>query len=122
MTRGAIHNRVYAICLTLPEVTAEEGQHLGFSVRGRRFAWLVDDHHGDARVAIHCKAAPGENTAVVASDRRRYFLPPYVARRGWVGVWLDMEGIDWERVEGLLVEAYRLAAPRRLAAHVDASA
>jgi hypothetical protein len=66
------------------------------------------------------QGGPEENTAVVATDAERYFLPPYVAHRGWVGAWLDIEGIDWERVEALLVEAYRLAAPRRLAARLDA--
>jgi len=66
------------------------------------------------------QGGPGENTAVVGTDAERYFLPPYLAHRGWVGAWLDVEGIDWERVEALLVEAYRLAAPRSLAAHLDA--
>jgi hypothetical protein len=108
-----------AICLALPEATTEEDRHLGFSVPGRRFAWLVDDHHGDGRIAIHCKAAPGENTAVVGTDAERYLVPPYLAHRGWVGAWLDVEGIDWERVEALLVEPTG-AAPRRLAAHLDA--
>jgi hypothetical protein len=98
----------------------EGDRHLGFSVRGRRFAWLVDDHHGDSRLAIHCKAPPGENTVVVGTDAERYFLPPYLAHRGWVGAWLDVEDIDWERVEALLVEAYGLAAPRRLVAHFEA--
>ena len=112
--------RVLAICLALPEATRAGDRHLGFSVRGRRFAWLLDDHHGDGRLAVHCKAAPGENTAIVETDAERYFLPPYLAHRGWVGAWLDIEGIDWDRVEALLVDGYRLAAPRRLAAHLDA--
>ncbi|MGH3032388.1 MAG: MmcQ/YjbR family DNA-binding protein [Gaiellaceae bacterium] len=120
MTAEAIRDRVRAICLALPDVTEEGDQHLGFSVRGRRFAWFVDDHHGDGRVAIHCKAAPGENTALVSAGTERYFRPPYLAPRGWVGAWLDIEAIDWDRVEGLLVEAYRLAAPQRLAARLDA--
>jgi hypothetical protein len=112
-------DRVCAICLALPGVTRAGDGHLGFSVRGRRFAWLVDDHHGDGRLAIHCKAARGENTAMVEGDPKRYFLPPYLAHRGWVGAWLDVEGIDWDRVEALLVDAYRHAAPQRLAADLD---
>jgi hypothetical protein len=108
------------VCLALPEATTEGDRHLGFLVRGRRFAWLIDDHHGDGRLAIHCKAAPGENTALVGTDTERYFLPPYLAHRGWVGVWLDVEDVDWEPVEALLIEAYRLAAPRCLAMHLDA--
>jgi hypothetical protein len=122
MTRRGARDRVSALCLALPEATSEGDRHLGFSVRGRRFAWLVDDHHGDGRLAIHCKAPPGENTTLAETDPARYFLPPYLARRGWAGAWLDVGEVDWERVEGLLVEAYRLSAPERLAAKLDPSA
>jgi hypothetical protein len=67
VTPHAIRDRVCAICLALPQATTEGDRHLGFSVRRRRFSWLIDDHHGNGRLAIHCKAAPGENrvTAVV---------------------------------------------------------
>ena len=122
LDRDLSGERVCAICLALPKATRAGDRHLGFSVRGRRFAWLLDDHHGDGRLAVHCKAAPGENTAIVETDAERYFLPPYLAHRGWVGAWLDIEGIDWDRVEALLVDGYRLVAPRRLAAHLDAGA
>jgi hypothetical protein len=116
----ATRDRVRAVCLALPEATQAGDRHLGFSVRGRRFAWLLDDHHGDGRLAIHCKAAPGENVTIVETDAERYFLPPYLAHRGWVGAWLDVEAIDWDRVEAVLVDGYRLAAPRRLAAQLAA--
>jgi hypothetical protein len=116
----AIRERVSAICLSLPGTTVAGDRHLGFSVRGRRFAWLLDDHHGDGRLAVHCKAAPGANVAIAEADPERCFLPPYLASRGWVGAWLDVDDVDWERLEGLLVEAYRLAAPRTLARELDA--
>ena len=120
LDRDAIRERVRAVCLSLPEAAEAGDRHLGFSVRGRRFAWLLDDHHGDGRLAVHCKAAQGESVAIVEADPHRCFLPPYLAQRGWVGAWLDLDNVDWERVEGLLVDGYRLAAPRRLARELDA--
>ena len=70
------------ICDGLPEVTSSGDQHVGFEVRGRRFAWFLDDHHGDGRVALHCKAAPGVNSALAAEDPARYFLPAYLGPKG----------------------------------------
>src|SRR4029450_11342922 len=69
--------------------------HVGFQVRGRAFAWFVDDEHGDGRVAVLCKAPAGENTALVASDPHRFYLPRYVGNRGWVGLGLDRQDGDW---------------------------
>jgi hypothetical protein len=63
----------------LPEVQIEVGgerdQHLGASIREKRFAWYLDDHHGDGRVAITCKAPPGVNEAMVDSNPAHFFLP-----------------------------------------------
>jgi hypothetical protein len=114
----ALRPRVRELCAALPEVTVEEGQHLGFAVRGRRFAWLLDDHHGDGRLAFTCKAPPGDSTARAERDPGRFFLPSYTASRGWVGLWLDAGPVDWDELERLAVEAYLLAAPKRLAASV----
>jgi hypothetical protein len=107
--------RLEQICRALPDVDAESGQHIGFSVRGRRFAWLVDDHHGDGRLALHCKAPPGQNEALAAADSR-LFVPPYLGPRGWIGAWLDLPDVDWDRVEQLVGDSYRMTAPKVLAA------
>ena len=114
--RERLRSRVVGLCAALPGVTVEDGRHVGLSVRGKRFAWLLDDHHGDGRLAFTCKAPPGMNTELTD----RYFLPSYTASRGWVGLWLDAGPVDWEEVERLAVEAYLLAAPKRLAASVSA--
>jgi hypothetical protein len=112
----ARRDRLVRLCRTLPEaaVTAHD-QHLGFTVRGRTFAWFVDDEGGDGRVAVLCKAPTGENAALVAADRHRFFLPRYVGRRGWVGLRLDLQDVDWGEVAELVADSYRLVAPRRLA-------
>lgn len=114
--------RLEAVCGALPEVTVARGQHTSFAVRRKKFAWHLVDHHGDSRVALECKAAPGENHELVASDPERFFLPPYMARHGWIGLYLDVGRNDWQEVTELVTDAYLLTAPSRLAAQVEAQA
>jgi hypothetical protein len=111
--------RVRAIAETLPEVNVREGQHLAFDIRGKRFAYYLDDHHGDGRLAICCKAAPGVQEMLVEAQPGRFFRPSYLGPKGWLGLYLDIEEVDYEEVENLLTEAYRLIAPKRLAALVS---
>jgi hypothetical protein len=114
--REHLRARVAAICTAFPEVTTEGDQHLRFQVRNRTFAYYLDDHHGDGRVALCCKAAPGEQEALIASDPVRYYRPAYLGARGWISVRLDLDDVDWGEVGELGLEAYRLTAPKRLAA------
>ena len=74
-------------------------------------AWHTVDHHGDGRVELHVRMGRGENEALVATDAEAYFLPAYVARHGYVGVFLDRPDVDWDEIDELVVEAYRLVAP-----------
>jgi hypothetical protein len=106
--------RVIEICRSLPEVVFEEQQHVTFRVRGKTFAYYLDDHHGDGRVALNCKAAQGENQELVASDPNRFFIPAYLGPRGWVGLYLDLPEIDWTELLELVRDSYLLIAPKRL--------
>jgi hypothetical protein len=72
-------------------------------------------------VSLVCKAHPGENESLIASDPERFHMPAYVGRRGWVGVRLDIGEIDWEDLAELVTESYALTAPKRLAAQVGGS-
>ncbi len=109
-------------CAELPEAEERTGghdtRHLAFTVRRRTFGYFTNDHHGDGRLALICKAPPGEQTALVAAEPDRFFVPPYLGHRGWVGLWLDGIEPDWAEVRELLVESYCLSAPARLAAAV----
>jgi hypothetical protein len=107
-----VRRRVIDLCSELPGVTSEGDQHVGFLVRQKRFAWLLEDHHGDGRLALNCKAPPGVNTELAEADPQRYFVPSYLGPRGWLGMWLDVEPLDWEAVERALLTAYGLAAPK----------
>jgi len=111
--------RLAKICLALPEATRQVmGRHAGFYVRKKTFAYFLDDHHGDGIVGINCKVLPGDNTALIAADPTRFYMPAYVGSKGWVGLRLDVGEIDWEEVQELVTHSYRLVAPKRLAASV----
>lgn len=106
----------------MPEVTCElMGRHAGFYIRKKTFAYFLDDHHGDGIVGITCKVLPGDNKALVASSPERFYMPAYVASKGWVGLRLDVGKINWTEVRELLTHSYLLVAPTRLSAQVRSS-
>jgi phosphoribosylglycinamide formyltransferase-1 len=112
--------RLTKVSLALPEAERElVGRHGRFHVRGKTFAWYLDDHHGDGIVSVSCKMALGENREVAALDPARFYLPAYMAHRGWIAMRLDAGKIDWNEVGELVAESYRLIAPRRLGSRVS---
>ncbi|MGA7410993.1 MAG: MmcQ/YjbR family DNA-binding protein [Bryobacteraceae bacterium] len=112
--------RVEELCLGLAEAaTQRHGSHAAFLVRKKTFAYYLDNHHGDGIVAITCKVAPGDNQLLAKAQPERFYLPAYIASRGWVALRLDCGEIDWEEVRELLHESYRRVAPKRLAATVS---
>ncbi len=117
MERAEVVARIRELCLALPETT-ERASHGAptFFVRGKRaFVTVHDDHHGDGRFAIWCAAAEGVQQLLGEADPDRFFRPPYVGHRGWLGVRLD-RGIDWDELEGIVEDAYAEVAPARLVA------
>ena len=111
--------RLSKLALALPEVTRQTyGSHAQFLVRKKTFAYFLDNHHGDGIVAVTCKVLPGDNKALVEAQPRRFYLPAYLASRGWVALRLDIGKIDWGEVSDLLSGSYALIAPRRLAEQV----
>ena len=99
----------------------ESHGHTGYRLRGKRFAWLLVDHHGDGRLALALKAPPGEQEALVSADPRRYFVPAYLASRGWVGALLDEESRpEWAEIAALAEQAWCSGATKRAVAAHDA--
>jgi hypothetical protein len=115
----AVLDRLRGLCLALPGVTEKisHGEPTWF-VR-KVFVTFAGRHH-DERVAFWCAAPPGVQEALVGSDPERFFRPPYVGGRGWIGVYLDVPGVDWDEIAELVADAYRTIAPKRLAAQLDA--
>lgn len=108
--------RVVALVKSLPETMAVPAGdcHLSLEVRGKRFGWFLEDHHGDGRLALNLKVPRGANQTLAAKAPRRFHVPKYVGHHGWVGVWLDSPAPDWKEVEKLIEDAYHLTAPKRL--------
>jgi hypothetical protein len=104
------------IALALPEAERKIcGRHAQFLIRKKTFAYFLDDHHGDGIVAVTCKVLSGDNKALAEAQPRRFYLPAYIASKGWVALRLDVGKIDWEEVKELLLGSYVQIAPKRLA-------
>ena len=114
--------QIREICLGLPE-TSERLSHGAptFFVREKRsFLMVLADHHGDGRFAMWCAAPDGVQSMLVEADPERFFVPPYVGHRGWLGVRLD-RGLDWNELAGIAEDAYAEVAPAKLVEAARAS-
>lgn len=113
--RERMLERLREICLALPE-TSERLSHGAptFFVRDKRaFLMVLTNHHGDGRFAIWCAAPAGVQGMLVESDAEKFFVPPYVGHRGWLGVRLDRD-LDWAELAGIAEDAYAEVAPPKL--------
>ena len=112
--------RLRGIVDGFPEVS-ERLSHgsVTFFIRDKRvLCYLSDDHHGDGRLALICAAPPGVQEEMIAADPERFYRPPYVGHRGWIGLRVDIAP-DWDEIANLLDEAYRQVAPRTLVRQLD---
>lgn len=114
--------RLRRLCLALPETTERisHGEPTWF-VRDKKTFVMYANHHHDDRLAFWCAAPDGAQETLVASDPERFFRPPYVGHRGWLGVYLDVPDVpvDWDQIGDIVLEAYRLVAPKKLVAELD---
>lgn len=116
---GDAEARVRAICAALPEVTERLSHGApAFFVRKQFVMLWPEGHHDDHFPHLWCAAPPGAQEELVATNPHRFFRPPYVGGRGWIGVRLDGD-VDWPEVEMLCEDAYRTIAPRKLVERLD---
>jgi hypothetical protein len=111
--------RLRRLCLALPETTERlsHGEPTWF-VRDKKTFVMYADHHHDDRLGFWCAAAPGVQAELVAADPARFYRPPYVGHRGWLGVYLDVPQ-DWSELAEIVTDAYRAVAPKTLVAQLD---
>lgn len=115
--------RLRAICLGLPEVTERLSHGApNWFVRGKSafVTFWEHGHHQNHFPHLWCAAPPGAQEEMVMLEPERFFRPPYVGGRGWLGVRLDV-ALDWDEIESLCRDAYRVVAPKRLVAELDGS-
>jgi hypothetical protein len=105
--------RVRRICSTLPQTTEKlsHGEPT-FFVRKKVYAMFANNHHSDGHVAVWIPAAPGLQEVLVKNEPEKFFRPPYVGVRGWVGIELDE--VDDDELAYHISQAWRLIAPKKL--------
>src|SRR4029077_8495448 len=107
---GTPIERLRAICLALPDTTEKIAWgEPTWRVRGKLFAQLDDHHHRADHLAVWLPAPLGEQEAMIFTDPERFFRPPYVGPRGWVGVRIDRRP-NWTVVAKLVEQAYHMVA------------
>ncbi|MEV6772184.1 MmcQ/YjbR family DNA-binding protein [Nocardia sp. NPDC051030] len=107
------------VCMALPaaQERLSHGEPTWFAGGKKTFVMFADHHHDD-RLGFWCAAPAGVQEELVAAEPERFFRPPYVGHRGWLGVYLDVD-VDWGEVREIVEEAYRSVASKRLVAELD---
>ena len=107
--------RCAACVASLPEVTIEHtNEHAAFVVADKKFAWFLNNHHGDGIVCICVKVEPELKETLIDMDPAKYLRPAYISRFGWLSIRLDTGSIDWSEIAQRLANSYRIVAPKRL--------
>lgn len=111
------------LCLALPE--AREVEAWGeptFRVRTMFATYSSPDGPlRDGRPSVWVKALPVNQDLLVSAAPDRFFVPPYVGAKGWVGLYLDVDPIDWDELRALLWDAWKMSAPAKLVAKHEAA-
>jgi len=120
MTEEQLLERLRDICMALPEVSERmsHGEPTWFIREKRTFVSMDSHHHGAENYSFWAAAPFGAQEALIQAKPKVFFRPPYVGHRGWIGVRLDVPELDWDEVDMVVREAYRVIAPARLGALV----
>lgn len=115
-----LEGRLRQVCLSLPGTTERLSHGAPGFFAGKQFVmlWPAGHHRADFP-QMWCAAPPGAQAELIATEPDRFFAPPYVGSRGWIGVRLDGP-LDWSELEEICTEAFRTVAPKRRVAELDA--
>ena len=113
MDPDEIIERVRRICLALPgaEERLSHGAPAFFASKQFLMLW-ADGHHKSDFAHLWCAAPPGVQAELVGAEPDRFFYPPYVGGRGWIGVRLDRD-VDWDEIAEICRDAYLTVAPKK---------
>lgn len=110
---------VRRLCLALPGATEKVTHGSPGFFAGRQFVMLwPSGHHDHTFPHLWCAAPPGVQEGLASMRPERFFRPPYVGARGWLGVRLDRR-VGRAELASLIEDAYRCVAPRKLVAALD---
>jgi predicted DNA-binding protein (MmcQ/YjbR family) len=109
-----------SICQALPEATEVKAWgHPTFRAGKKMFAAFGEGVEGREGLSLGVKV-DFERQEVLLEDAR-FYPTPYAAHQGWVSLRIDGK-TDWDEVRGLLREAYRQVALKRMLKALDAEA
>ena len=115
-------SQVRAIAMAQPEAeeTTSHGMPCFGIIKGKKFAWVSLDHHGDGKTALLVKISGiDDQQALIEADEARYYRPAYFGS-DWIGVRLDLGDTDWDDVADRIVRSWRAIAPKKLTKLLDA--
>jgi predicted DNA-binding protein (MmcQ/YjbR family) len=107
--------RVRKICMAFPEANERDshGEPTWFAGKGKVFAMIDGHHHDSPHLSVWLPQPFDAQEALIDGDPARFFKPPYVGVKGWVGIVLDTKP-DWGVVAGLVRESYLRVASAKL--------
>src|SRR5580704_18308715 len=102
------------VCLAFPEVFEKEawGECTFRVTGGSMFAMTDNNHHDSGHLAVWVKAPAMVQEILVNSDPKRFFVPPYMGKKGWVGVRIDYK-VKWDQTAAILKDGYLMSAPTK---------
>ena len=113
--------REQALALPESDEVLSHGMPCFGIVKGKKFAYVSNDHHGDGKLALLVKiSGVDEQAQLIENDPARYYRPAYFGD-GWIGIRLDLGDTDWDAIGGWLERSWRSTAPKRLTGLIDAA-
>jgi hypothetical protein len=120
--KGEEHiHRVRRICAALPGTTEKisHGEPT-FFVAKKVYVMFANNHHNDGHIAVYLPVPPGFQASLIKTEPKKFFMPPYVGVRGWVGI--ELGEVSDDELGFHICEAWRLIAPGKTKAAFPGSA
>jgi predicted DNA-binding protein (MmcQ/YjbR family) len=116
---NAAIKRLREVCLAFPQAFEKEawGECTFRVTGGSMFAMTDNNHHNSGHLAVWVKAPPMIQEILVKSDCERFFVPPYMGPKGWIGVRLDRK-LNWDELAAILKDGYLMSAPKKFGGRV----
>ncbi|WP_033074967.1 phosphoribosylglycinamide formyltransferase [Sphingopyxis sp. MWB1] len=109
--------RVREIAMAMPEAdeVTSHGMPCFGIIKGKKFAYFTEDHHGDGKIALLVKiSGADEQAGLIEMDSERYYRPAYFGD-GWIGIRLDLGDTDWDAIGEWIRKSWLAIAPKKLA-------
>ena len=113
--------RTRALALPEADEVTSHGMPCFGIIKGKKFAYVSLDHHGDGKIALLVKiSGPDEQAQLIENDPERYYRPAYFGD-GWIAIRLDLGRNDWDEIGDWLARSWRSVAPKKLTSLIDAA-